>query len=434
MRINKIRIEGFKDKDRIVKLDFSKTPITILYGDNGCGKTTLLKVFSAIFSRDESVLISENIRKIEIELEDENNVSEYVIERQEYEYSEGEILNLESEGYGYRYNWGEFPKEVRTLLFGVSRGISYNIAVKPEQIERFFHAPIGQKYRRRYGMSNLLGFEEDLAMYLQKIDVGYSRMQGGKRSDELRKKNANCDGLDMGTVEYLLRERYIIAEGQKKTRVQNALFSTLSKAINIGDKKELQDNSKLPDDFHEQLKNKRIKLRNSIKDLQDNDLQKELVSILSNENVDETIQKCKENELLMTLLVNMMTELDKDEEILESISSIKQIFDAHISTNKKFCIDEKGVRIEFEKSGDSHNLSNLSSGERHLLSFLTICILNGKSRDIVMIDEPELSLNGKWKRSILDELQKLLPNTQIIVATHSATVVDGKFNALSKLV
>ena len=40
MRINKIRIEGFKDKDRIVELDFSKTPITILYGDNGCGKTT----------------------------------------------------------------------------------------------------------------------------------------------------------------------------------------------------------------------------------------------------------------------------------------------------------------------------------------------------------------------------------------------------------
>lgn len=253
---------------------------------------------------------------------------------------------------GYRYNWGEFPKEVRTLLFGVNRGVSYNIAVQPEQIDRFFHAPIGQKYRRRYGMGNLLGFEEDLAMYLQKIDVGYSRMQGGKRSDELRKKNANCDGLDMGTVEYLLRQRYIFAEDKKKMRVQNALFSTLSKAINIGDKKELQENSKLPNDFHEQLKNKRIKLSNSIKDLQENDLQKELVSILSNENVEETIQKCK---------------------------------------------------------------------------------VNGQTRDIVMIDEPELSLNGKWKRSILDDLQKLLPNTQIIVATHSSTVAEKKFNALVKL-
>lgn len=434
MRINKIKIEGFKDKDRIVNLDFSKMPITILYGDNGCGKTTLLKVFSAIFSRDESILISENIRKIEIELEEENNIDRYVIERQEYEYPENEQLNFEMEDDGYRYNWGKFPKEVRTLLFGVNRGVSYNIAVQPEQIDRFFHTPIGQKYRQRYGMGNILRFEEDLAMYLQKIDVGYSRMQGGKRSDELRKKNANCDGLDMGTVEYLLRQRYAFAEDKKKTRVQNALFSTLSKAINIGDKKELQENSKLPNDFHEQLKNKRIKLRNSIKDLQENDLQNELLSILSNENVEETIQKCKENELLMTLLINMMTELDKDEEILESISSIQQIFNAHISTNKKLCIDEKGVRIEFKKSGDSHNLSNLSSGERHLLSFLTICILNGQTRDIVMIDEPELSLNGKWKRSILDDLQILLPNTQIIVATHSTTIVDGKFNALCKLV
>lgn len=58
----------------MLNLTFQRHPLQFLYGDNSCGKTTLLKVFSAIFSKDESVLISENIRKIEIELEEENKI------------------------------------------------------------------------------------------------------------------------------------------------------------------------------------------------------------------------------------------------------------------------------------------------------------------------------------------------------------------------
>ena len=178
----------------------------------------------------------------------------------------------------------------------------------------------------------------------------------------------------------------------------------------------------------------RVKLLTAIEDTGENELQRKLISILDNEDVDEIINECDKNVLLKTLLINMITELEKDEEILESISKILLIFNEHIASNKKLCVDEKGVRIEFVDSEESHNLASLSSGEKHLLSFLTVCILNAQTKDIVMIDEPELSLNGKWKRTILDELQKLLPNTQIIVATHSTTIVDGKFNALAKLI
>lgn len=434
MFIKSIKIEGFKEKNRIINLKFSDTPITILYGDNGCGKTTMLRVLSALFSQDEEVLIAENIQKVTIELKNNEEIEKYVITR------ESRKLEEEDEETGIKFDkeinkfvWGGFPTEIRTLLFGVNRGISNNIAVQSIQIERFFE-DVGHRYLRIPSPTVIERLAEDLANFLRREDLrNRNRLRfGTRRMAELTKGNAVCDGLDMGTIESLIWERYKLAERKKKERVQNALFSTLSKAIYQN-----KDEGKIEfdhDKFEKQLVENRIKLLESIKDTGENELQRKLISILENENISEIMDECDSNELLKTLLFNMIAELEQDETILESISKIKEIFNAHISKNKELCIDERGVRIEFKDSGESHNLASLSSGERHLLSFLTVCILNGQFRDIVMIDEPELSLNGKWKRTILDELQKLLPNTQIIVATHSTTIVDGKFNALSKLV
>lgn len=434
MFIRSIKIEGFKDKNRVIDLKFSDTPITILYGDNGCGKTTMLRVLSALFSQDEEVLKAENIQKVEIEIEDNNEVKTYEIKRKIEEIVvEDRVTGIEHSIERVIYEWCDFPSEVRTLLFGVNRGVSHNIAVQPIQIERFFHSPVGTRYLR--GTSSVIEkLAEDLVRFLRRDELRIrNRVSVGiKRRAELNKKNSICDELDMGTIENLIWERYELAERKKRERVQNALFSTLSKAIySSEDKNEIEYE---PEKFKKQLQNNREKLLASVEDTGENELQKKLVSILANENIDKIINECDKNELLKTLLINMIKELEQDEEILESISKILEIFNEHISNNKKLCVDEKGVRIEFDDSSESHNLASLSSGERHLLSFLTVCILNAQTKDIVMIDEPELSLNGKWKRTILDELQKLLPNTQIIVATHSTTIVDGKFNALSKLV
>lgn len=434
MRIKSIEIEGFKDKKRKVILEFPDTPITILYGDNGSGKTTLLRVLSALFSMDEAVLISENIRRIEIELEANNESKKYIIERKSEEQFQIEI-NFDNEEVLYRYSWGNFPQDIRTLLFGVNRGVSHNIAVQPAQIERFFHSAIGERYRRSMRVMSISNFAEDLSIYLQKMDVNRMRIQGRyKKAEELYKRNANIEELDMGTIEYLLKERYDLAEKKKKARVQNALFSTLSHAVYKGDEKLKMPIEIENEEFEAWLASYRIKLLDVINDMEENELQRKLAEILSNEDINIILRECKDNELFLTLMINMMRELDEEEEILESISSIRRIFNAHIIKNKELIIDKNGVRIEFVGNSDSHNLANLSSGERHLLSFLTICVLNGQSRDIVMIDEPELSLNGKWKKTILDELQKLLPNTQIVVATHSSTIVNGKYNALARLV
>ncbi|PWH04434.1 MULTISPECIES: AAA family ATPase [Shewanella] len=56
MRIDEITFHNFKSRDRFASVNFSDDNVTIIFGDNGCGKTTFLKAISAFLSQDESSL------------------------------------------------------------------------------------------------------------------------------------------------------------------------------------------------------------------------------------------------------------------------------------------------------------------------------------------------------------------------------------------
>ncbi len=82
-----------------------------------------------------------------------------------------------------------------------------------------------------------------------------------------------------------------------------------------------------------------------------------------------------------------------------------------------FLVDETiDLRISVDK---------LSSGEIEVLTMLGWFAVQKSDLDILFIDEPELHLHQSWHRVILKALRTLLPNTQIICATHSAEVLDS---------
>jgi len=60
----------------------------------------------------------------------------------------------------------------------------------------------------------------------------------------------------------------------------------------------------------------------------------------------------------------------------------------------------------------------LSSGEKQLLLLLSSALIARSSRTIFLLDEPELSLNVKWQRRLLTALLDCSPG-QFIVASHS---------------
>lgn len=67
-------------------------------------------------------------------------------------------------------------------------------------------------------------------------------------------------------------------------------------------------------------------------------------------------------------------------------------------------------------------LEQLSSGEKQLLLILTTVFLQEEKPNILLMDEPEISLHIEWQDKLVSTLRELNPNCQIILTTHSPNI------------
>ena len=86
---------------------------------------------------------------------------------------------------------------------------------------------------------------------------------------------------------------------------------------------------------------------------------------------------------------------------------------------------EEGFDLFFLRDDLRLPVDSLSSGELEVLVFIGSLIIEDLNGGVVFIDEPELHLHPAWHRVLLRSVRKLLPQTQIICATHSAEVLDS---------
>ncbi len=105
----------------------------------------------------------------------------------------------------------------------------------------------------------------------------------------------------------------------------------------------------------------------------------------------------------------------------------------YLGTVNSFLMDS-GKRLEFSPRGRLRvmlgerplgSLSALSSGERQLVVILTHLSFNELSQtaNVLIIDEPELSLHIKWQELFVEALRSAGRNIQLILATHSPSII-----------
>lgn len=78
------------------------------------------------------------------------------------------------------------------------------------------------------------------------------------------------------------------------------------------------------------------------------------------------------------------------------------------------------VRISYEGQ-TTRGTKILSSGERQILTLL-YAATHMSSQEVVLIDEPEISLHVDWQRLLLRKMSEQLGTRQIIVCTHSPII------------
>lgn len=99
-----------------------------------------------------------------------------------------------------------------------------------------------------------------------------------------------------------------------------------------------------------------------------------------------------------------------------------------IEDTGKAIITEDGERIYTSDNqplyteDEKIQLEQLSSGEKQMLLILTTVFLQEEKPNILLMDEPEISLHITWQDRLIETIRELNPNCQLIITTHSPNI------------
>ncbi|NYJ12505.1 ABC-type transport system involved in cytochrome c biogenesis ATPase subunit [Rhizobium leguminosarum] len=82
-------------------------------------------------------------------------------------------------------------------------------------------------------------------------------------------------------------------------------------------------------------------------------------------------------------------------------------------------------KITSKREGVDVPLSELSSGEKQIVSLFSHLYLSGRQKYFVLIDEPELSLSVPWQRRFLVDIHQASFCAGLVAVTHSPFIYDN---------
>lgn len=482
IQILKLKFFGFRSADQIAEVNFSPTSVSVIYGLNGSGKTTFLRAINAFLSQNNQYLESICVNKIICEYVEikpcgvlirehctelnglSNKNINFIIDSGSLEAAEIAIPNYflskysipESSRYSTEswkfirsrieqpiikniiinktntgYDWSEFESSnlfaTKSLSLGIERGVTtQQTRVEPDLILEFFMHP---RYRSILSMDrekSLHMLAQDLSAFIRRRQNTLSRVK--KAEFDLKSNHANLQNIKLENIQGILIDHYETAKKAVTIKIQNALFDTLAFAINQRSKMTVSSD---PSDFYTSLEKSRPRLIEALKSAVDNKFKETILEKLEGLKSEKDYQNVYANELLRTLFNNMMAELKVERLLLSSINLIVEKFNKYLIDGKKLEITEDKVVVKINNK--ELEINELSSGERHILTFLTLVLFHGQERDFLIIDEPEISLNITWQRELLGLFNELVPDTQIIVASHSPALAKRNPQYLTEL-
>lgn len=126
-----------------------------------------------------------------------------------------------------------------------------------------------------------------------------------------------------------------------------------------------------------------------------------------------------------SMLHNRYLQLRENEKIILEFFTVCNTY----LCNKAFVYDEKKYKYNICVTDGSQkrsiDLEHLSSGEKQVVSIFSYLYLAPMAKSIILIDEPELSLSVPWQRKFLLDISKGSKCAGVISVTHSPFVFDN---------
>lgn len=86
-----------------------------------------------------------------------------------------------------------------------------------------------------------------------------------------------------------------------------------------------------------------------------------------------------------------------------------------------------GQNIIIKEQEKKINFKNLSSGECVIIYSFLMAALSSFNDDIILMDEPEISLHLSWQKKFINCIRSISPRSQLIIVTHSPGIAMNGF-------
>lgn len=415
MDIRKIAIKGlFGEINHEIDLSDS---ITILMGDNGVGKTAVLRIINAIFDKDFRYLMELEFESICIWLKNRKE-GRIIYEKDEH----GDILIKSSLSAN-----DEFC--VRSSNVAISLPSFIHEVSSDRWHDMRNHTILNLDELRQYYGKDIFEMEEGVLpkWYEDYLTDSTVRMIGTQRLYQLSNIGRRGDIVKINMCSRYLAD-YISMElsnaGKQAAELDRSFPVRLVKQMKANKKYKTED---LFDDL-ESLE----KQRNKMSEVGFIDKEKtDLDEVLSVQNLDKTMMN-----VIRLYIRDGQDKLNKYQKAADKVLLFLNIINSRLK-GKTLSVDaRKGFVITSSKSKDKEiEADQLSSGEQNEIVLFYDLIFNCDKCSLVLIDEPEISLHLEWLQQMLTDFKKIVEQNgmKMLIATHSPDFVGDNYDLVQNL-
>lgn len=129
---------------------------------------------------------------------------------------------------------------------------------------------------------------------------------------------------------------------------------------------------------------------------------------------------------LIFFLYNLIEIYEQHREKDDAIKKFTRVCNSYL-VNKEIKYNESTVKIDVidKRTQEPIELSNLSSGEKQIVSLFTRIYLTTRANYIILFDEPELSLSIEWQEKLLEDVLKSDRCSFLAAVTHSPFIYNN---------
>jgi len=379
--ITEIRIEGLLGRPDSIHLQLNRG-VNVFFGENGCGKTTLLKVLDAALSRDGAAMERLPVTRAVVDIFsiEENRVFKHVWER-----GATSVNQLD-------------PRQLDLLQREYVETLDGRYFVRHGRPETEWKLTPARR-KRTSGIRWAHTFLPTTRLYFS--DTGPGRTPSPRSQvSEAELDQAFSDSVNRAWLQF-----YSKTLNEVRSIQESGLRTVLRQVLNPG-----TDTPR-----HGSLDADAIYAR--VANFLARQSQSERISLGSQ----SSFRRRYDEDSNLRQIVNNLDDVERSIEMtMVPINSFLDTIGRLFSRGKSLKLTNNELQVLL---ADDRVLpiSQLSSGEKHLIKILLSAMTAGSNS--VLIDEPELSMHIDWQRIFIQTLLSLNPDCQLILASHSPEVM-----------